>query len=121
MVASLVPGLVEKIATAYPLVATQPEHLATKLVLTWHTFVMAGATDKLFIDMMLAAMDSCGVDLKYGPQTRTDAESAFFDFSSELTRAECDELREELAVSFRDRSMYQANRIPAAELQTRSH
>ncbi|KAG4259209.1 hypothetical protein FPRO03_13143 [Fusarium proliferatum] len=97
MVATLVPDLVEKIATGHPLVATQPEHLSTKLVLTWHTFVMAGATDKLFIDMMLAAMDNCGVDLKYGPQTRTDAESAFFDFSSELTRAECDELREELA------------------------
>ncbi|KAF5623663.1 hypothetical protein F25303_11767 [Fusarium sp. NRRL 25303] len=97
MVATLVPDLVEKIATGHPLVATQPEHLSTKLVLTWHTFMMSGAKDKSFIDMMLAAMENCGVDLKHGPQTPTDGEHAFFDFSSELTRNECGELHEEVS------------------------
>ncbi|KAM0265547.1 hypothetical protein ACHAPA_007698 [Fusarium lateritium] len=98
MAASLVPNLVEKIATAHPLVVTQPEHLATKLVLTWHTFMMSGSKDKSFIDMMLTTMEDCSVDLKYGPQTRTDGESAFFDFNSELTRAQSDELHREIAV-----------------------
>ncbi|KAF4452840.1 hypothetical protein F53441_4395 [Fusarium austroafricanum] len=97
MAASLVPNLLEKIATAHPLVVTQPEHLATKLVLTWHTFMMSGSKDKSFIDMMLDTMESCSVDLKYGPQTRTDGETAFFDFDSELTRAQADELHGEMA------------------------
>ncbi|KAF5700424.1 hypothetical protein FMUND_14336 [Fusarium mundagurra] len=97
MAASLVPSLVEKISTAHPVVVTQPEHLATKLVLTWNTFIMSGAKDESLIDMLLATVEDSSVDLKYGPQTRTDGESAFFDFSCELTRAQSDELREEVA------------------------
>ncbi|KAG5795240.1 hypothetical protein H9Q69_005702 [Fusarium xylarioides] len=97
MAASVVPSLVEKVATAHPLVVTQPEHLATKLVLTWSTFKMSGAKDKSLIDMMLATMEDCRVDLKYGLQTGTDAEIAFFDFSSEFTRAQSDELHGEVA------------------------
>ncbi|KAF5548326.1 hypothetical protein FPHYL_9941 [Fusarium phyllophilum] len=97
MTASLVYSLGEKVATAHPLVATKPEHLATKLVLTWSTFKMSGAIDKSFIDMMLATMEDCRVDLKYGLQTGTDAEIAFFDFSSEFTRAQSDELHVEVA------------------------
>ncbi|KAG5752331.1 hypothetical protein H9Q70_005035 [Fusarium xylarioides] len=98
MTASLVSSLGEKVATAHPLVATKPEHLATKLVLTWSTFKMSGAKDKSLIDMMLATMEDCRVDLKYGLQTGTDAEIAFFDFSSEFTRAQSDELHEEVAL-----------------------
>ncbi|KAF4337505.1 CHD3-type chromatin-remodeling factor PICKLE [Fusarium beomiforme] len=54
-----------QIAHAHPLVVTQPEHLATKLVLTWHTFMMPGAKDKSFVDMMLDTLENCSVDLKY--------------------------------------------------------
>ncbi|RBA18461.1 hypothetical protein FPRO05_10756 [Fusarium proliferatum] len=97
MTARLVTSLAEKLATPHPLVVTQSEHLATKLVLTWNTFVTSGAKDNSFIDMMLAAMENSSVDLEYGPQTGSDVESAFFDFSSDLTRAQSDELREEAA------------------------
>ncbi|KAF5600416.1 hypothetical protein FPANT_2431 [Fusarium pseudoanthophilum] len=97
MAASLVPDLLEKISTAHPLVVTQPEHLASKLVLTWLTFIISGAKDNAFIKMMLATMEDCRGDLRYGPQTRTDAESAFFDFSCELSRAQSDELHEKVA------------------------
>ncbi|RBR13008.1 hypothetical protein FVER53590_06601 [Fusarium verticillioides] len=97
MTASLVPGLVENIFNAHPLVVTQPEHLASKLVLTWHTFIMSGAKDKSLINMLLATVEDSRVDLKYGRQTRTDGESAFFDFSCDLTRAQSDELHEEVA------------------------
>ncbi|KAH7482884.1 hypothetical protein FOMA001_g7245 [Fusarium oxysporum f. sp. matthiolae] len=97
MRASLVADLIEKIATAHPLVVTQPEHLASKLVLTWHTFLMSGAKDKSFIDMMLHTLESSSVDLKYGPQTRNDGETAFFDFDSELTEAQSVEVIREMS------------------------
>jgi hypothetical protein len=100
MAASLVPSLVEKIATAHPLVVTQPEHLASKLMLTWSTFKISGAMDNSFIKMMLATMEDCRGDLRYGPQTRLDAESAFFDFTCELTQAQSVELHERVTVSF---------------------
>ncbi|KAL7759419.1 hypothetical protein ACKLNR_009509 [Fusarium oxysporum f. sp. zingiberi] len=97
MRASLVADLIEKIATAHPLVVTQPEHLASKLVLTWHTFMMSGAKDKSFIDMMLHTLESSSVDLKYGPQTRNDGETAFFDFDAELTEAQSVEVIREMS------------------------
>ncbi|KAG5785942.1 hypothetical protein H9Q73_000380 [Fusarium xylarioides] len=84
MAASLVPSLVKKVATAHPLVVTQPEHLASKLMLTWSTFKMSGATDTSFIDMMLATMEDCRGDLRYRPQTRTDAEVTAQNFRAAL-------------------------------------
>nr|RBQ85987.1 hypothetical protein FVER53263_06601 [Fusarium verticillioides] len=58
---------------------------------------MSGAKDKSLINMLLATVEDSRVNLKYGRQTRTDGESAFFDFSCDLTRAQSDELHEEVA------------------------
>ncbi|RGP80496.1 hypothetical protein FLONG3_1330 [Fusarium longipes] len=97
MQASIVSGLVEKVATAHPLVVTKTEHLATKLVLIWHTFMVTGAKDDSFLDVMTSALENCCPDLKYGPHTRTDGKTAFFNFDNDINEEQAVELIREMS------------------------